>query len=256
MGSPLSLTSDVAGDALEAFTGQPELLALVEVDQPMVQAARAFLHTGKTTVRNEQKAAAIVAAASLGWSNRKIARDLGHSQDTVRAVLRLAEQAGKVGAVKDRVLAAAAEAVHADIDLGNELAERVREGGEDAPDLGQLAAFRKAGWVGAGIIADKPAAGPASITIVNQGDGVVNVVQEYAERLRRLASADSASVVIDAVPVSSAASMPDDAGGDGLARSAERLGDPTAAPPATNGGATAEAGGGVRARGEGENGNE
>lgn len=185
---------------MEAFTGQPELLRLVDVDQPTVQAARRFLHTGTTVLKDEQRAAAIVAAAALGWSNRRIARELGHSQDTVRAVLRLAEAAGKVGAVKERVLASVAAAIQADIELGNEIAGQIR----DAVDSGEgvkpemlsgLAAFRKAGWVGAGILADKGnAAGPASITIVNQGDAVVNVVADYAKKLAQLGAADSASV--------------------------------------------------------------
>jgi hypothetical protein len=226
MSSALPMPTD--GDALEAFTGQPDLLALVDVSAPTVEAARRFLHTGKTTLRDERAAAAICAAAALGWSNRKIARDLGHSQDTVRAVVRLAEQAGKVGAVKDRVLASVAQAIQSDIELGNELAEKVSNGDDDAPDLAALAAFRKAGWVGAGILADKgAAAGPASVTIINQGDAVVNVVQDYAARLAKLAATDSASVglgsivevseavtVFDAVPVVADAGL---AGGSGAA---------------------------------------
>lgn len=187
------------GDALEAFTGQPALFAGLDCDLPTVNAARQFFHTGTTTTQHEQDAARIVAAASLGWSVRKIARELRHSRNTVAAVLRLAESAGKVEPVQRRVLAAAAAAVHADIEEGNRMIEEA----ETPQEVSAAAALRRSTWVGVGILADKVAPGQPSIT-VNVGAGsVVQVVQDYARELAALSSADSASVGMCAVsPVS------------------------------------------------------
>lgn len=179
-----------AAELVEEWTGQMELFERAFLDLGVVQGAREHVHTGKIVGKDHEAAARIVALASMGWSERRIADHVKHSRNTVRAVLRLAEKSGKVEPLKDRVLAAAANAVHADIELGNDLADKVRAGVDSAPGLGELASFRKSSWVGAGILADKqgPAPGPATINVqVNVGQ----VVAEYAGRLKRLADSES-----------------------------------------------------------------
>ena len=183
-------TSDT--ELVAEWTGQPALFSDLPIDVPTVRAGRDFLHTGSTVSRHEQDAARIVACAALGWSNRRIARELGHHQATVAAVLRDAAKHGKVEAVKDRVLSAAAAAIHSDIELGDELADRIRAGDEGV-DLGQLAALRKSTWVGAGILADKGGPAAAPVTIHAGPGSVVQVVQDYAARLRSLVAPDSQS---------------------------------------------------------------
>lgn len=180
-------------DVVDLVTGQPQLFSSSDLCPEVLKGAREFIHSGVTTFRDAQSAARIIAAASLGWSERRIARELGHGRDTVHAVLRLAEQAGKVRPVKERVLAAAAAALHSDIELGNEEAERVRNG---EGDLAGLAALRRSTWVGAGILADKGAADRPAVVVNVASGSAVQVVQEYASRLARLTGAsDSASVV-------------------------------------------------------------
>ncbi len=186
-GLPIPKNADLAAE----YTGQPELFAMADVDRDTVSAARVFLHTGNTTARNAERAALIVAAASLGWSQRRIAQELGHSRNTVKAVLQLAEKAGKLEPVKERVLAAAADAIHSDIELGNDLADDVRSGNANEKDLAALASLRRATWVGAGILADKgaaPAAAGAGLTVHVGPGSVVQVVQDYATRLKQLAA--------------------------------------------------------------------
>ena len=189
----ISLPEHGDNGLLEAWTGQPELFDGLDLATSTVTAARNFLHTGKTVTSDERAAARIVAAASLGWSTRRISRELGHSRNTIAAVVRLAEKAGKVEPVKDRVLAAAAESIHSDIELGDQLAQKIREGLGGERALSELAAFRRGTWVGAGILADKGSPPPPSVAVqVNVGAGsVVQVVQEYATRLKGLTDSKS-----------------------------------------------------------------
>ena len=167
------------------LSGQPGLFSGLDCNVSVVRAARDYIHTGSTTSRHHQDAAKIIAAAALGWSERKIARKLGHSRNTVGPVLRAAERAGKLEPVRERVVAAVAAAVHADIEKGNAMAENYLK-----PDaLAALASFRRATWVGAQILAEKVLAPQASVT-VNVGPGsVVQVVQEYQARLDQLRNA-------------------------------------------------------------------
>jgi len=99
-------TADVVG----VMTGQPELFRELQVDVEVVRGARVFLHSGKTTFQHEAQAAKILQAAALGWSQRRIAEVLRVGRDTVRAVVRLAVQAGKMRPVKEVVLEAVGEA--------------------------------------------------------------------------------------------------------------------------------------------------
>ncbi len=187
--------SHTSDDALEAYTGQPALFSELDVSRPVVIAAREHVHTGTTVSADEREAARIIGLAALRWSERRIAESTGHSRNTIAAVLRLAERAGKVEPVKERVLAAAAAAIHSDIELGNELADDVRNG-EPGADLAGLASLRRSTWVGAGILADKGAA-PVGVQVqVNVGSGsVVQVVEDYRRRLAGLAAPDSESGV-------------------------------------------------------------
>lgn len=183
MSNTLTLPKDTT-DLVEALTGQPELFSILEVNADVVRAARDFVHTGTTVSRDAQSVVHILAGASLGWSERRIAEQTHHSRNTVRAVLRLAEKNGKVEPVKERVLAAMAEAVHSDVELGNELADRARES-KSLEVVQTLAQLRRSTWVGGGILADKdvrPASGsgPAPSGVNVQ---VNLVVQEYARRL-------------------------------------------------------------------------
>jgi hypothetical protein len=172
-------------EAIEALTGQRALFSLCDVSSPVVEAARRHIHTGTTVAGDEREAARIIGLAALGWSERRIAESTSHSRNTVAAVLRLAEKAGKVEPVKDRVLACAAAAIHSDIELGNTLADQVRDGDGDVA-LGELASLRRSTWVGVGILADKEGPRATSIT-VNVGSGsVVQVVEDYGRRLAAL----------------------------------------------------------------------
>jgi hypothetical protein len=173
-----------AGDLVASLTGQPALFSDLDVSVEVVRAGRDYLHTGTTTSAHHDSAAKIIAGAVMGWSERKIARDLGHSRNTVAAVLRDAVRSGKVEPVKERVIAAAAAAIHSDIERGNDLMEEA----ETPQDIAAVAGLRRSTWVGAGILADKGgAAGPASV-VVNVGAGsVVQVVEGYAARLKALA---------------------------------------------------------------------
>lgn len=187
---------------VEWATGQPELFSALELDVEIVKAARVFLHTGKTTCRNEEAVAKIVAAASLGWSQRRIADQLGHSRATVGAVLERAAEAGKVEPLKDRVLAAAGNAIHDDIEMGSELLAAWR-GGSSRADLGEIASFRRATWVGAGILADKEGPKQTSVTVNVSGGSVVQVVAEARDRVAKIGrfsdSESGASIDIPAV---------------------------------------------------------
>ncbi len=180
-------------DALEAYSGQPALFSMLDLSTPVVCAARSHVHTGSTVSADEREAARIIGLAALRWSERRIAEVTRHSRNTISAVLRLAERAGKVEPVKERVLAAAAAAIHSDIELGNQLAEDVRNGEPDA-DLAGLASLRRSTWVGAGILADKGSAMPSVQVQVNVGSGsVVQVVEDYRRRIASLAAPDSES---------------------------------------------------------------
>jgi hypothetical protein len=180
-------------DALEAYSGQPVLFSELDVSRPVVIAARAHVHTGTTVSADEREAARIIGLAALRWSERRIAETTGHSRNTVSAVLRLAERAGKVEPVKERVLAAAAAAIHSDIELGNQLADDVRNG-EAGADLASLASLRRSTWVGAGILADKGTSSPTVQVNVQVGSGsVVQVVEDYRRRQAAMLAPDSES---------------------------------------------------------------
>lgn len=178
----LPIPSD-AGDLVASLTGQPALFSDLDVSVDVVRAGRDYLHTGTTTSSHHESAAKIIAGAVMGWSERKIARELGHSRNTVAAVLRDAVRSGKVEPVKERVIAAAAAAIHSDIERGNDLIESAAT----PQDIAAVAGLRRSTWVGAGILADKGAtAGPSSV-VVNVGAGsVVQVIEGYAARLAAL----------------------------------------------------------------------
>lgn len=179
-------------DALEAYTGQPGLFSGLDLNRPLVLAARRHLHTGTTTTSHEEQAAQIVALATLNWSDSRIAAHLGHSRSTVSAVLRLAEKAEKVEQVQARVLSAAAQAIHSDIELGVTLADEIRAG--DRTLLRETAAFKTATWVGvrqlAGTVQSAP---PPSVSVTVGAGSVVQVVENYRRRIAGLASPDSES---------------------------------------------------------------
>lgn len=176
-------------DLPAAYTGQPDLFAGLDVSKPTVRAARRFLHSGTTTAEDEEAAAKIIGAAALGWSVRRIARELGHSRNTVAAVLDLAEQAGKVEPVAKRVLQAAGESIHSDLEWGNDLVEDARAHGVSDKKLSAIAALRRSTWVavkelsGAGTPQDRPA---VAVQVNVSGLGAQVAVSEYAKRLQEL----------------------------------------------------------------------
>jgi hypothetical protein len=73
------------------------------VDSALVGAAKVYVHTGKTTCRNEELAAEIVECVLLGVTERGVARRVGVSRNTVRATMELMESLGKLEPLKRRL---------------------------------------------------------------------------------------------------------------------------------------------------------
>jgi hypothetical protein len=188
----LPLSEDRA-DLVEAWTEQPELFSRLDVDVPVVRAARDFIHSGKTTTRQSELCALIIGATALGWSYRKIAAEYHVSRNTVKAVVQVAEKSGKVEPVRERVLAAVAESALADVELGNQVADVIRrklvEGDGADRLLSGLASLRRAtGGIAAEMMGQTLPAGigPAVTVNVTGPGSSVQVVEEYAGRLARL----------------------------------------------------------------------
>jgi DNA-binding CsgD family transcriptional regulator len=183
---------------VEVHTDQPALFSDPDLDRQVVDGGRTYLHTGTTISKHTEQAAAIISCAGSGWSQARIARELGHSPKTVRAVLRLAETDGKLARLKERVLEAMRHSVHEDIELGDMLRESIRldlvNGVLDWDKLSGFASMRKATWVGGGISEDK---GAATLTVhgpVNVISGsVVQVVEDYRRRQAAMLASDSES---------------------------------------------------------------
>ena len=96
---------------------QPPLFAMPE--QPhLVEKAKEFVHTGKITGKDGELCAAIVEAYASGlFSIRAISARLHVGRETVRTILRLAENGGKLGQAKQRVSAKMARAIETSLDV-------------------------------------------------------------------------------------------------------------------------------------------
>lgn len=215
MANPLPEQSE---EMVACISGQPELFSVLGIDPDVVSAAQTVAeHNGNTTLKHHRDAAAIISALSLGWSDRRIARELQHGEKTVRAIrLRLTKD-GKLTAAKEVALDAAGQSLLADVELGNELLEEIRtlDGDARAKLLAGYASLRRAEGVRAGILADKGGSGRPALVQVNVSAGsVVQVVEDYAARLADLPSVDPTSIGFPSKSATPAVVLPGDAVGD------------------------------------------
>jgi DNA-binding MarR family transcriptional regulator len=183
----------------EEVSRQPDLFAAIEADvreYAVIQAARERRYDGTRT--EEARAAQIVALRATGASLRAIERRLGADRRTVSAVVRAAEEQGLVPALKDVVARRMAELTERTMEMLE------RELDSPKPD----AQLIKAGWVGAGIGADKLVAAPAPAPQLHLHAHSHRVDQDpasiYAEMLRS-ADVESVGSVAKALPSNGAA---------------------------------------------------
>ena len=143
---PLSVVADY---------GQGDLFGaafFAESEADLIRAARTYRHNGERVGADQARCAAIVAAKTLGWSDRRIAETLHVSRNSISHAVRALEQAGSLEPVKDRVMRSVAELT--EVTLGR-LREVLDSDGDLDPDLAGLI---KSLWIGGGIGADKLAA--------------------------------------------------------------------------------------------------
>ena len=93
-------------------------------EQPqLVQSAHLFLHSGKITCKNEELVRDILTAYASGMhSIRSIARSLHVGRETIRTIIQLADTAGKLGPLKQRLSAKMGNTIEMCLDLLNERA--------------------------------------------------------------------------------------------------------------------------------------
>lgn len=164
----------------ESISDQPELFAAPDVSS--VRAAREYAHTGNWTVKDGRRVALIVSAWLNTGSLRKTAQLCSVSRNTVSAVLRILENAGKLEPLKERF-------ARARLEVGMEQLAWMEEiiASRDI----EAAQVLKAGWVGVGIVSDKEAAAPPAamhLHVHQVATADADPVREY-ERLLRAARA-------------------------------------------------------------------
>jgi hypothetical protein len=95
----------------------------------LVAAAKRFVHSGKITCKDEEWASLIVTTYLANGSLRKTARRLNISPNTIKGVLTVAEESGKLDALKQRLSAKLGLTVELATDL---LIEKLEEGSVQA----------------------------------------------------------------------------------------------------------------------------
>lgn len=103
----MSYTPPLPEQPPPVFASAMQLYLLDEVDLPVapkvVEGAKRWVHTGRTTCRDEEMAVEIAELVLRGVSDRAIGRHLRVSRNTVRAVMDVLEADGKLEPLKRRL---------------------------------------------------------------------------------------------------------------------------------------------------------
>lgn len=130
---------------VQRLTEQPELFALDPETISLVRAVRTYQPTGERITHDEEKVAGIVLGKLLGWSDRRIAREVAVGRNSIGPAVIALEARGVLEPLKDRCRRWLGE-------LTEQTILRAREElGAEKTD----AALLRSLWVGAGIGTDK-----------------------------------------------------------------------------------------------------
>jgi len=165
---------------------QPELIS--EADARLLRVAKAWKHTGRTTLRDEATVAAIFAGLQRGFSRRQIATSLQVSRNTVTAVEHALETSGELEPLQQRVMRAMSVAASESLAWVDEIVSARKLSPE-------AAAMVKALWVGVGITSDKCAAATGGGLAADQGAELAISPNLVVDEYRRLMAIDCESVV-------------------------------------------------------------
>lgn len=152
-------------------------------EQPaLVEAGRKYLHTGKTASRNEELCEAIVTAYASGLvSIRSLAKRLHVGRETIKVIVGMAERAGKLGPLKERI----AGKMGRGIELGMELLLERLESGDVPSNVLPIVV---------GVLVDKKALldGEATVRVETVAKGITaDQVRAEWEAMRRAIECES-----------------------------------------------------------------
>lgn len=223
------------------------LPGLAEYEPELVEAAKRYVVTGSTVCKDQERVEAITADVLAGLSHTAICRKHRCAWQTVDAVMKHAEDVGKLTGLKDRLLRATSAASLMAWDQVNETLAHGLEPAQGTSILAGIATDKcvtLSGWQ------------PTAQIAVNIGVAVqVNVNDELAA-IRQLAGTTASQAAVDVAQVADAVGFPclpapaDTAGDTAETLMAAELA-PLAAremPPGPDGGGPRGGGGGVPAR--------
>jgi transposase len=189
---PLALATSVA----EAMTRQPELFgeaAFSELELETVRVARSGRYNGSITTRNEARVAVVVALRQQGCSLREIERRTGMDTRLVNVVMREAERAGVVPAIKEVLNRRIAETTERVMDRFDEEVKK------DEPDSQLVRALAVAMGVGYDkVAAGSNPAGDVHLHLHQHAEGG-DPTREYLRQRAAALATESESVVVDAI---------------------------------------------------------
>ena len=116
--------ADAEAFAFSALSQQTVLFEEFGEQPRLVAAAKEYIHSGKIVGKNAELCEAIVTAYASGLvSIRLIAKRLGIGRETVKTIIRLADEAGKLGPLKQRLSGKMGRAIELGLDVLTEKLE-------------------------------------------------------------------------------------------------------------------------------------
>jgi transposase len=173
-------------DLSEDLVSQPLLFDrdLLPVEVPILRAAKRLNNTGKIASRDEATAMAIAVCKLAGLGNAETAKRVGVSHHTVRTVLRILEDSGRIPSASQRLASQLGEMAES---ASNEIAKLIDEA-DGAWTPASAGAVRALG-VAVGIAVDKHQLLTGQATaIVEQRVGApsADAVREWEAKLRQV----------------------------------------------------------------------
>lgn len=147
---------------------------------------------GHTLLTDKIAMAQVVGLYANGFTQKEIAAKLSMSQSTVVTLLSAAQKVSESPTPREKILQAATDALLGVLDTVHELRERAKTS-DDSSFVSAVASFSKSAWIGAGILSDKFASNAPSISITAGPGTVVNVLNDYSQRLTQLGQPASQS---------------------------------------------------------------